>query len=120
MASVSMRSVSIARKDRNTAHMRMVLYLCIQMNGRLKMKKKLKMKIKIGDPAAPRTTSHEVYDTEVHCEKCGTRLYVSPEGATLVLASLRSVGMAGLVCLCGHTQFIDAALLLPMQKRRHD
>ncbi len=105
--------------------MQMVLYLCIQMNGRLKMKKKLKMKmkIKIDGPAVPRTASHEVYDTEVHCEKCGTCLYVSPEGATLVLASLRSIGIAGLVCLCGHTQFIDAALhprVLPMQKRRHD
>jgi hypothetical protein len=126
MTSVSMRSVSIAKKDRNAVHMRMVLYLCMQMNGRLKMKKKLKMKmkIKIGDPTAPRIASATpVYDTEVHCEKCGTRLYVSPEGATFVLASLRSVGMAGLVCLCGHTQLIDASLrprVLPMQKRRHD
>jgi predicted nucleic-acid-binding Zn-ribbon protein len=99
------------------------------MDGRLKMKKKLKMKIKmkvkgkIGDTASPPTLSHDVYDTEVHCEKCGTRLYVSKDAATLVLASLSSTGVAGLVCLCGHTEFIDAELrplVMPMPQRRHD
>ena len=90
------------------------------------MKKKLKMKIKmkkIGGTALPPTLSHEVYDTEAQCEKCGMRLYVSKDAATLVLASLRSTGVAGLVCLCGYTQFVDAALcplVVPTQKRRHD
>lgn len=74
------------------------------------MKKRPKMKIKVGGSAAPRTASHDVYDTEVHCEKCWTRLYISPEGATLVQASLRSIGIAGLVCLCGHIQLIGCDL----------
>lgn len=96
------------------------------MNGRLKMKKKLKMKIrmkKIGGTASSPTLSHEVYDTEAQCEKCGMRLYVSKDAATLVIASLRSTGVAGLVCLCGHTAFIDAELrphVLLRQQRRRD
>lgn len=79
--------------------------------------------MKIDDATSSRIPSHEVYDTEVHCEKCGGRLYVSPEGATLVLASLKNIGIAGLVCPCGHTQFIDAAFrlcVLPRQIHRHD
>lgn len=101
--------------------MQTALYLHMRMERRWKVKKKLEAKI--GGTALPRTLSHEVYDTEVHCEKCGTRLYVSSEGASLVLASLKSMGIAGLVCLCGHTQFIDAAFrpyVLPMQNHRHD
>lgn len=87
------------------------------------MKKKLKIKMKLDGATLPPIPSHEVYDTEVDCEKCGTRLYVSPEDATLVLASFRSIGIAGLVCPCGHIQFIDAALrllTLPIQNRSHD
>jgi uncharacterized paraquat-inducible protein A len=50
------------------------------------------------------------YDTEVRCPRCGTPLHVSPEGARIVLHSLKTVGVAGLVCLCGHIQFIGRDL----------
>ncbi len=96
------------------------------MNGKSKMKKKsnkIKMKSKIGGGVESHTRANEVYDTELRCANCGTPLYVSPEGATLVASSLRAIGVAGLVCLCGHIQYIDAALrplAVPMQKRRHD
>jgi hypothetical protein len=83
----------------------------------------MKKKSKSSSSGERRTGPGEVYDTEVHCTRCGTRLYVSPEGATLVLASLKSTDVAGLVCLCGHTEFIDAALrpvVVRMKNRRHD
>ncbi len=56
-----------------------VTHLLARMDGRLKMKKKskAKRKSKMSDRAEHRTASDEVYDTEVHCAKCGARLYVS-------------------------------------------
>jgi predicted peroxiredoxin len=103
--------------------MQIVTRLLAQMDGRSKMKKKAQRKTKMSGRAKHRTASYEVYDTEVHCAKYGARLYVSRDAATQVLASLRSTGMAGLVCLCGHTQFIDVAfrsVVVRMHKRRHD
>ncbi len=87
------------------------------MKKKLKMKIKMKTNRKIGGRAASWTPSpDEIYDTEAQCSKCGMRLYVSPQGATLVLESLSHTGVAGLICLCGHTEFIDAALLPLMVK----
>lgn len=48
----------------------------------------------------------DVYDTELHCEKCGTPLYLSAIGVAAVRDSLKRIGMAGLLCICGHVQFI--------------
>lgn len=89
-----------------SADRQIVTRLLAQMDGRLKMKMKSKAnrKLKMSGRAEHRTASYEVYDTEVQCAKCGARLYVSKDAATQVLASLRSTGVAGLVCLCGHTQ----------------
>jgi hypothetical protein len=58
------------------------------------------------------TLSDALYDTGVRCARCGTRLYVSQEGAALVLASLHRTGMAGLHCLCGHTHLVGMEILL--------
>lgn len=47
-----------------------------------------------------------VYDTKLRCEKCGTPLYLSEIGVAVVRDSLKRIGLAGLVCICGHVQFV--------------
>lgn len=93
------------------------------MRGSKDGREKMKKKKKIAGKTTYRTSSKDVYDTEVRCAQCGFRLYVSPEGAILVQASLRHIGMAGLICLCGHTQLIDAGLrplIMPMPSSRNN
>jgi hypothetical protein len=51
-----------------------------------------------------------IYDTEIHCSRCGARLYIPTLGAALVADSLKRKGLAGLQCLCGQVQFIGPDL----------
>ncbi len=53
-----------------------------------------------------RRSKQDVYDTELHCSKCGTPLYLSAIGVAAVRQSLKQTGLAGLMCICGHVQFI--------------
>jgi hypothetical protein len=50
--------------------------------------------------------AQDMYDTELHCSKCGERLYLSASGVTTVRDSLKRTGLAGLMCVCGEVQFI--------------
>ena len=52
--------------------------------------------------------SNEVVDMEVDCVFCKTRLYVPDTSIDAVLASLRLVGRAILVCYaCGQAQLVS-------------
>ena len=53
-----------------------------------------------------RSGTQEVVDMELHCVRCGTRLYIPMSQAGAVLASLERCGAAILVCLCGQAQLI--------------
>ena len=53
-----------------------------------------------------RSGAEEMVDMELHCVKCGTRLYVPISQATAVVASLEWCGAAILVCTCGQAQLI--------------
>ena len=53
-----------------------------------------------------RSGTQEVVDTELHCVKCGTRLFIPASQADAVLASLERCGAAILVCICGQAQLI--------------
>ena len=53
-----------------------------------------------------RSGAEEMVDMELHCVKCGTRLYVPISQATAVVASLERCGVAILVCTCGQAQLI--------------
>jgi hypothetical protein len=61
------------------------------------------------------STFEEVVDMELHCVKCGTRLYVPVPQADAVIASLELTGTAVLICDCGQAQFIRRKL-----RRRND
>ena len=50
--------------------------------------------------------TQEVVDMELHCVRCGTRLYIPMVQADAVLASLERCGAAILVCTCGQAQLI--------------
>lgn len=51
--------------------------------------------------AQKRSGMEEVVDMELHCVRCGTRLYVAISQATAVVASLERCGAAILVCTYG-------------------
>jgi hypothetical protein len=51
-----------------------------------------------------RSGTQEVVDMELHCVRCGVRLYISTSQADAVLASLERCGAAILVCTCGQAQ----------------
>jgi hypothetical protein len=53
-----------------------------------------------------RSSAEEMVDMELHCVRCGTRLYVPISRATAVVASLERCGAAILVCTCGQMQLI--------------
>ncbi len=53
-----------------------------------------------------RSGAEEMVDMELHCVRCGTRLYVAISQATAVVASLERCGAAILVCTCGQAQLI--------------
>jgi hypothetical protein len=54
--------------------------------------------------------SHDVVDMELHCVRCGTRLYVSIPQAGAVIVSLERTGAAILICVCGQAQLIRRKL----------
>jgi hypothetical protein len=64
----------------------------------------------------------DVYDTELHCSKCGTRLYLSATGVVAVRDSLKRTGRAGLMCVCGQVQFIgpDFKPMQPKPRKLND
>ena len=51
--------------------------------------------------------SDEVVDMELHCIRCGARLYVPVLQADAVIASLERTGTAILICVCGQAQLIQ-------------
>ncbi len=53
-----------------------------------------------------RSGSEEAVDMELHCVRCGTRLYIPMSQANAVVASLKRCGAAILVCICGQAQLI--------------
>lgn len=53
-----------------------------------------------------RSGTEEVVDMELHCVRCGTRLYVPISQAEAVVTSLERCGAAILVCICGQAQLI--------------
>ncbi len=59
----------------------------------------------------PSSSDQDYYDTELHCQRCGTRLYLSAGGAATVLAVLKQTGQAGLRCTCGAILIIGPDLL---------
>jgi hypothetical protein len=75
-------------------------------------KKKIQKKASFAHTGEGRLPPAEIYDIELHCIRCGAPLYVSSESAADVLLSLRTTGIAGLVCLCGQLQFIDSSFTL--------
>jgi hypothetical protein len=66
--------------------------------------------------------SQDVYDTELHCSKCSTRLYLSAIGIVAVRDSLKQTGLAGLMCVCGQVQFIgpDFKPIQPKPRKLND
>lgn len=48
----------------------------------------------------------EVVDMELHCVRCGTRLYISISQAPAIIGSLERCGAAILICICGQAQLI--------------
>ena len=53
-----------------------------------------------------RSGTQEVVDMELHCVRCGTRLYIPMSQADAVVASLERCSAAILVCTCGQAQLI--------------
>jgi len=53
-----------------------------------------------------RSGTQEVVDMELHCVRCGTRLYIPTSQVAAVVASLERCGAAILVCICGQAQLI--------------
>ena len=53
-----------------------------------------------------RSGTQEVVDMELHCVRCGARLYIPISQAGAVLASLERCGAAILVCTCDQAQLI--------------
>jgi hypothetical protein len=64
----------------------------------------------------------DVYDTDLHCSKCGARLYLSAIGVVAVRDSLKRTGQAGLMCVCGQVQFIglDFKPIQPKPRKLND
>jgi hypothetical protein len=64
----------------------------------------------------------DVYDTELHCLKCGTPLYLSAMGVATAQYALKQTGMAGLRCICGHVQVIgpDFKPIWPRPRKLND
>jgi hypothetical protein len=64
----------------------------------------------------------DVYDTELHCSKCGARLYLPAIGVIAVRGSLKRIGQAGLMCVCGQVQFIgpDFKPIQPKPRKLND
>lgn len=57
------------------------------------------------------SSDQEIYDTELHCQQCGTRLYLSSADAAMVLTVLQHRRRAGLRCVCGAILMIGPDLL---------
>ena len=53
-----------------------------------------------------RSGTQEVVDMELHCVRCGTRLYIPMAQVDAVLTSLERCGAAILMCICGQAQLI--------------
>lgn len=70
----------------------------------------------------PSSGDQECYDTELHCQACGRRLYLSAADAMTVLVALQQAGRAGLCCMCGEIQIIGPDLLpiWPPASTTHD
>ena len=63
--------------------------------------------------------SNDIVDVEVECVFCKTRLYVPYTALDAVLASLKRVGGAILICYaCGQAQLVSG--MIPYNARVHD
>jgi len=56
--------------------------------------------------ARKQTGSDDVVDMELHCVRCGARMYVPVQQAGAVIVSLERTGAAILICVCGQVQLI--------------
>ena len=74
---------------------------------------------RIGRKVSQYPHSNDVIDMEVDCALCKTRLYVPYTALDAVLASLRRVGGAILIChACGQAQLVSGKI--PHGLRVHD
>jgi hypothetical protein len=67
--------------------------------------------LRAGKKISPYPHSNDVVDMEVNCVLCKTRLYVPYTALDAVLASLRRVGAAILIChACGQAQLVSGQI----------